>query len=128
MNTSGQKTSCVIRVINLTAIVIKLQTAQEIEGAMREVDVELGLHHSHRLSHGTSLSNSDSRLAGVPMASPTLVPRFGGQLYRKLITVSDNLPHVTNPFFLLPLVPSPPPLHSHHIIYYEWLISSLETI
>lgn len=43
MNTSGQKTSCVIRVINLTAIVIKLQTAQEIEGAMREVDVELGL-------------------------------------------------------------------------------------
>ena len=38
-----------------------------------------------------SLSNSDSRLAGVPMASPTLVPRFGGQSYRKLITVYPSL-------------------------------------
>ena len=27
-----------------------------------------------------------TRLAGYPMASPTLVPRFGGQSYRKLIT------------------------------------------
>ena len=38
-----------------------------------------------------SLSNSDSRLAGVPMASPTLVPRFGGQSYRKLITAYPSL-------------------------------------
>ena len=44
-----------------------------------------------RVGFFVSLSNSDSRLAGVPMASPTLVPRFGGQSYRKHITAYPSL-------------------------------------
>ena len=53
--------------------------------------LDYSLRRAEGVGTETSLSNSDSRLAGVPMASPTLVPRFGGQSYRKLITVYPSL-------------------------------------
>lgn len=43
MDTSGQNTSCVIRMVNLSAMIVGTPTDQEKEGAMRGVEMEVGL-------------------------------------------------------------------------------------
>ena len=47
MDNSGQNTSCVIRMVNLSSMIVKIPTDQEKEAAMRgvevEVEVEVGL-------------------------------------------------------------------------------------